>query len=411
MKLLSASFLVVLALASPTDLEPSISFFTNLREVSVAAAGRQNYIIVDEDVWNHARADLADLRLYDNGTQLPYMLVEQRGGLSSEQQSAKILNLGAVKGHTEFDLDVGEIPEYDHIRLALDSKDFVATASVEGRNALAHGAGTTLGSSTLYDFARENLGSNSVLKLPPSSFRYLHVRLSPGVRPQQVKGATIYNLQESKAAWTPVGTCHLSNEKQHKTILACDLPAKVPIDRILFQVAAGQVNFRRTASVVDARGREVTGGEISRIRVNRSGTTVISENPAVNVPDVRSERITVIVDNGDDPPLRFDGVQAQSLERRIYFEPQGKSSLTLYYGDEKLSSPVYDYAKFFKADPASVQARLGPGTHNSAYTGRPDDRPWSERHQVILWIAMLLAVALLAVLAIRGLQAAARSSG
>jgi len=54
---------------------------------------------------------------------------------------------------------------------------------------------------------------------------------------------------------------------------------------------------------------------------------------------------------------------------------------------------------------------LGPGSHNPAYTGRPDDRPWSERHQVILWIAMLLAVALLAVLAIRGLNAEARSSG
>jgi len=48
---------------------------------------------------------------------------------------------------------------------------------------------------------------------------------------------------------------------------------------------------------------------------------------------------------------------------------------------------------------------LGPGTHNLAYTGRPDDRPWSERHKAILWLAMLLAVAVLAVFAIRGMQA------
>jgi len=411
MKLFSASLLVVLALASLADPEPSISYFTNLRDVSIVAADRQNYIVVDEDIWNHARTDLGDLRLYDNGTQLPYMLIEQRGGTSSEQRQAKILNLGAVKGHTEFDLEMGEIPEYDRIRLQLDAKDFVVTASTEGRSTLGQGPGTLLGPSMLYDFSRENLGSNSVLKLPSSSFRYLHVRLSPGVRPQQVKGATIHNLQESKAAWTQVGTCHLSSEKQHNTIFACDLPAKVPIDRILFQVAAGQVNFRRSASVADAQSRQVAGGEISRIRVNRGGTTVISENLTVSAPDVHSELVTVMVDNGDDPPLRFDAVQPQSLERRLYFEPQGKTSLKLYYGDEKLSAPVYDYAKFFKTDPTAVQARLAPGSHNPAYTGRPDDRPWSERHQVILWMAMLLVVAVLALLAIRSLKAEAQSSG
>ena len=204
--------------------------------------------------------------------------------------------------------------------------------------------------------------------------------------------------------------CRLSNEK-HATKFDCDIPARMPLDRILLQVVAGLVNFRRTVIVADAQDRQVATGEISRIRVNRGGTTVISENLALHVPDVRSDRIKVTVDNGDDPPLKFDAVQPQSLERRLYFEPQGKTSLKLYYGDEKLSAPVYDYAKFFKTDPTAVQARLAPGSHNPAYTGRPDDRPWSERHQVILWMAMLLVVAVLALLAIRSLKAEAQSSG
>jgi len=144
MKPLPATLLITLALASPADPEPALSYFTNLRDVTIAAADRQNYIIVDEDIWNHARPDLVDLRLYDNGTQVPFVLAEQRGGTSSEERPAKILNLGAVGGHTEFDLDIGEIAEYDRIRLQLDAKDFVATASVEGRSTLGHGPGTTL---------------------------------------------------------------------------------------------------------------------------------------------------------------------------------------------------------------------------------------------------------------------------
>jgi hypothetical protein len=112
----------------------------------------------------------------------------------------------------------------------------------------------------------------------------------------------------------------------------------------------------------------------------------------------------VTIDNGDDPSLTFDSVQPQSIERRLYFEPQSETAVNLYYGDQKLAAPVYDYAKFFKADPAAVKARLGTGTHNAAYRGRPDDRPWSERHRALLWTAMLLAVAVLAGLAIRGLK-------
>ncbi len=407
MKALSAILLIGFVLA-PQEFQPSLSYFTNRRTVTPGAAGRQNYIVIDEDIWNHARKDLADIRLYDpHGTQAPYSLIEQRGGIFSEEQPAKILNLGAIKGHTEFDVAAGEIAEYDHSRLQLNAKDFVTTASVEGTNAAGQGRGTKLGSFTLYDFSRENLGSNSVLKLPPSSFPYLHVRLSSGIRPEQVKGATIYNVQEKQSAWTDVGLCHPGEQKEHSTILICDIPSRVPLERILFRVAPRQTNFRRNVSVTDEHGGQVASGGITRIRMNRGGTMVTSEELAVKViPGQDSDRLTVTIDNGDDPALTFDSVQPQSIERRLYFEPQSETALNLYYGDQKLAAPVYDYAKFFKADPATVKARLGTGTHNAAYHGRPDDRPWSERHRSLLWTAMLLAVAVLAGLAIRGLKTA-----
>jgi hypothetical protein len=408
MRAFSVVLFMAFVLVAPPESQPSPSYFTNLRTVTPGAHGRQNYIVIDEDIWNHARKDLADIRLYDpRGTQIPYFLNEQRGGIFSEEQPAKILNLGAIKGHTEFDVVAGEIAEYDRVRLQLESKDFVTTASVEGTNATGQGRGTKLGSSTLYDFSRENLGSNSVLKLPTSSFRDLHVRLSSGIRPTQVKGATIYDVQEKQSAWTDVGVCRLTEQKEHSTILTCDLPAKVPLERIVFRITPHQINFRRNVSVTDEHGGQVASGEITRIRMNRGGTMVTSEELAVKViPGQDSDRLTVTIDNGDDPSLTFDSVQPQSIERRLYFEPQGETVLKLYYGDQKLATPVYDYAKFFKADPAAVKARLGTGTHNPAYHGRPDDRPWSERHRALLWTAMLLAVAVLAGLAIRSLKAA-----
>lgn len=402
MKLAGALLLILVAAAAPGPPEPSISYFTNVRDVHIAQPDRQNFFLVDEELWTHSRPDLGDLRLYDGETPVQYAFSEQRAGVSSEEVEAKILNLGSVSGHTEFDLDVGGIAEYDRIRLRLDVHDFVATASVSGGDAPGK-ASVELTPSTLYDFTKEQLGSSSLVKLPKSSFRYLHIRLAPGIRPDQVKGATIYNLREQQAAWTKVGSCAPPQAKKRLTVIACDIPEKVPVNRVLLHVAPAQVNFRRTVSVEDAKGLQVASGDISRVRVNRGGTLVIAEELAINV-GTSSGRLTLTIDNGENPPLSIVGAEPLSLERRIYFDPQGKTALRLYYGDEKLSAPAYDYARFFHLDASPAEAQLAAGAHNAQYAGRPDDRPWSEQHTAILWGAMLLAVLVLAVLALRGLR-------
>ena len=383
---------------------PAISYFTNLREIHVSQSGLQNYFVVDEEIWTHARPDLGDLRIYDGEAQVQYAVAEQRGGTSSHEDVARILNLGNVGGHTEFDLDLGQIAEYDRIRLQLDAKNFVVTASSAGSNTLGGRPSTQLPPATLYDFTHEDLGSNAVLKLPPSSFRYLHIKLSAGISPQQVKGATVYNLQETKASWTSAGSCGTPSQKARTTVINCESPLGVPVDRVRFQVDPRQINFRRAVTLSDSGGRYESGGEITRVRLNRAGTTVVSEGMDVQISGQSSGRLTITVDNGDNPPLVIITAQLLSVERRVYFDPQEPSSLKLYYGDPKLDAPVYDYARFFHADPAAAKAELEPGTHNEAYSGRPDDRPWSERHNAVLWLAMLVAVAVLAALAIRGLK-------
>lgn len=399
--------LLFAALAVPNTPEPAIAYFSNVREVHVVQPDRQNFFIVDEEIWNHSRPDLGDLRLYAGQSPIQYSLSEQRAGISSEEVEAKLLNLGSFAGHTEFDIDAENLSTYDRIRLRLGAKDFVATASVAGSNTLGEKSAIILTPSTLYDFTSQQLGSNFVLKLPPSSFRYLHVKLSSGILPQQVKGAAIFNLREQLASWTKTGSCSAPQQNQRTTVIACSVSPRVPMDRIAFQVAPGQVNFRRTVSVLDLKGTQEASGEINRVRINRAGTLVNTEELAIGIVRL-SGQFTITIDNGDNPPLSILEAQPLSLERRIYFDPQGKASLALYYGDEKLSVPVYDYARFFHLETSAAEAQLGTGVHNPLYTGRPDDRPWSDRHMGILWAVMILAVLALSALAVRGLRSEAR---
>jgi len=389
--------------------DASIAYFTRVRSLRISAPDRQNYLIIDADVWKHARSDLADLRLYDGSSLVPHALATRSGGVSSQEIAAKILNLGSRAGHTEFDLEIGGANEYDRVRLELDARNFISNARVEGRRTLKDRSGPDLGGTTLYDFSDQGLGSNSVLKFATASYPYLHIRLAPGIPPSEVAGAFVFNVAETNTAWSPAGTCAISSTPAKQTTFTCSVLPGVPVERVTFTLPDRTVNFHRTV-VVSGDNGEFARGAIGKVRVNRGGRTVLSENLSLDFPSQRHRTITVAIENGDDLPLPLEQVQLLSFERRVYFDPQGKTGLRLYYGDAKLDAASYDYQKLFQESPDPALAPLGPAEANAQFTGRPDRRPWSERHTALLWAAMLLAVAVLGALALRGLKSNALRS-
>lgn len=389
--------------------DASMAYFARARSVSISAPHRQNYLVIDADVWKYARADLSDVRLYDGSALVPHAIATRSGGASSQEVAAKILNLGSSGGHTEFDLEISGANEYDRVRLELNARNFINNARVEGRHTLHDRSGTDLGSTTLYDFSDESLGANLVLKFSTASFPYLHIRLDPSLPPREVTGAFVSHVAESQAAWSPAGTCAMSPGPAQQTTFSCSVLPGVPVERVAFTLPEGSVNFNRTVRVSADNG-EFARGAISRVRMNRGGRTVVSESLSLDLDSQPHRKITVAIENGDDLALPVDEVQLLSFERRVYFDPHGQSGLRLYYGDPKLQAASYDYQKLFQELPDAALAQLGPADANRQFTGRPDDRPWSERHSGLLWAAMLMAVVVLGTLALRGLKSNAPRS-
>ena len=166
----------------------------------------------------------------------------------------------------------------------------------------------------------------------------------------------------------------------------------MPVERVIFTVAAGQPDFSRNIEIQDENGRWVGSGEINRIHMVRAGRKIDSDDHTVQCTVKGQKILKVAIHNGDDRPLQLAGVKLQQLERRVYFNPPVQQPVMLYYGDPKLETPIYDYAKLFLQDNSAGMTQLGQETANAAYTPRPDDRPWSERHPVVLWAAIIVAV-------------------
>lgn len=385
---------------------PSISFFRYHRPVQAANAG-QHYAVIDEAVWKHARPDLGDLRLYAGQTETPYALVVERGSIDHAHKGLTVFQQSVIEGKTQFFIDMTGVAEYDHVDLTLGTKNFVAHARVDGQDDLHAPHWALLGDSILYDLSRENLGRNTMLRLPRAAYRYLRVTIDGPVKPEDVQGAASEMREEQKAVWRDVDSSPQQSQDGNKTLLKFQVPENVPVEKLLFDIAPGQSNFRRQVEIRNEKGEYIGSGEINRIHMVRAGQKIDSDDQDVEFSEIGQKSLDVRINNGDDPPLQIRGARLQQLERRIYFNPPAQLQLTLYYGDEKLDRPVYDYAKLFQKDSNAALAQLGAESANRAYTGRPDDRPWSERHPVVLWIAIIAAVLVLGAIALRSMRAAA----
>jgi len=264
-----------------------------------------------------------------------------------------------------------------------------------------------LGESILYDLSQENLGGNSMLRLPRSTYRYLRVTIDGPVKPEDVKGAASEMREEQKPVWRDVAGSPKQQRQGKDTVLTFDVAENIPVEQVTFSIDPAQPNFRRDVEIQNEKGNWLGRGEVNRIHMVRAGRKIDSESQQVGFSAIGQKTIKVIIHNGDDPPLLLQNTRLQQLERRLYFEAPAQGRLTLYYGDEKLERPVYDYAKLFQQNKAAIAAQLEAQAENAAYAGRPDDRPWSERHPAVLWIAIVAAVLVLGALALRSMRTAA----
>jgi hypothetical protein len=234
----------------------------------------------------------------------------------------------------------------------------------------------------------------------------LRVRISSNVEPRHVKGASVAMQQQRRASWTPVPALRVDSEPEPQaTVRTFKTSLNFPVERVQFSINASAVNFRRDVEIRGNDNVAFAGGTITRIRMKRGRSTAEKESLVIDFPPrIGWTKYTVIIHNGDDRPLPMEDVQLFSLERRVYFTPSSASSIKLYYGDGKLTFPSYDYAKLFTREENAALATLGAGRHNPQYTGRPDDRPWSERQRWVLWGALIIAVLGLGAVAIRSLK-------
>jgi hypothetical protein len=404
---------LLLLVAAPS---PDIRYLRYERPLqNLPAQASQACVVIDPPIFEHSSPGLSDLRLYREGNEVPYLIHTSAPASSATEQSIAPLNLGTRNGKVAFDAAMPPGP-YSDLQLKITGEDFIASVSVAGTQQQT-GAPTKIGTYTIFDLTRQRLGRSTVLHLPTSDFRYLHFTIVGPLKPEAIGGISLQQASESHPAYVTVAETTQAVRKEHSTIIEFTIPAKIPVERVSFTVPAQPVNFSRDVTVSAAEipphpldesapppQSYASSGNLLRVhivqddhRIDQESLQIDTFRTAFNLPS----RWTISIDNGDNTPLLPTSVRLEMFERDLCFQ-SSPGNYTLYYGDPALSYPRYDIGQFLVIKPGNA-ARLtaGPEQSNPLFQPRPDDRPFTERHPALLWIALALVILLLGVIALR----------
>lgn len=418
----AAVFLALLLWQTTPGSEPATAspqYFHYQREITTPGGAGQSCAIIDPQIFPHAAPSLKDLRLYQNGHEVPYAIT-----LSEPQQpdsdTARVLNLGLRHRDIVFDLEMPNRP-YTEITLNLAGHDFLATASVSGTRDPNYSNQTSLGEFTLFDLTSQHLSRSTTIHLQETSLPYLHIELavSPAignrtlnVTPEMVLGVTVPPSREAQSLYTTAATATTVTQRGRQSVATFLLPERIPVERISFDLPTTyKTNFSRDIRITDRpegssnSANEELAGTIFHVHLIQGGREIRQEQfsvPATLGSNMQSPAtVEVAVDNGDDTPLPITAIRLEMRQRKICFDTSSTQPLTLFYGDAALTTPQFDYARLFSPSANMYPAQLGPEQPNPTFRERPDTRALTERHPHLLWIVLLIVICILAIVAIR----------
>ena len=417
MKLSAGILLFALVAASP-----EVKYFRYERPIPKSSG--QSCLALDPGIIPHAAPELADLRLYRDGVESPFIIRTDATAAAVEKPITP-MNLGNRRGQTVFDAAMPD-GHYSDVELAVTGQNFIATVTVTGSQSETGSTVTKIGSYTIFDLTNQRLGRSTILHLPELDFRYLHFSVAGPIKPESISGVSAVLQPKNKPKYRSVAESSQMVQKGRTTVIEFTVPAHLPVDRIAFTPGAEPALFSREVSIsvvpvppskaeVDSQPPPpvMSNGNILRVHKIDNGRRIDEERLVVDPPWTNLStpaKWTITIENGDDAPLKLESVQLQMIERTLCFEADSSGSYTLFYGDSALEAPRYDYAQLFTAQANATQAEAGPEALNPAYQPRPDDRPFTEKHPALLWVALGAVIALLGVIALRSAKRSTTSA-
>lgn len=428
--------LLIAAASLAVGVEPQKAKWTRRAPIALDAAPAGGIVefALTSEVYEHARADFSDLRvLADTGEKMPYIVRLEPGTSKRVALDVRLYNRTYIPGkQSSVTVDFGRKVLKDRIEVDTPGTNFRRRIRIEGSDD-GQKWQTVRSDALLFRIsggAQGHFDKNAV-DLPTNDQRYLRVTAYPGQDdPERVElqGVRAWRLvrKPARTADVPIRTTRVKPKKR-ATEIEFDLGFRnLPLHQLTLQVTDDDF-FRRVS--VSGRSREKRTRKVDIVvvptektydepwyhintgvlyRYTSGGTK--EETLKLDLKGATYRYLQVRIDNGDDPPLHFDGAGVTRLIHYVAFQPRKGKSYTLLFASQRAPRPDYDLPHYIDRlrREGVTRATLGQATEHPPREPRKPEpkrepRPpdWATRHRAILWIVLLLVLAVLAVLVYR----------
>ena len=192
-----------------------------------------------------------------------------------------------------------------------------------------------------------------------------------------------------------------TESKDGKSAYQLSLPAApAKIDELTVETSLPFFDrgYRLLAKLQSERGEESVALAQGRL-VRRAGE---ARSLVIPIQPKRIDSLELIVEDGDDAPLTFDRIEGGFPVPEVYFvAPEGDYSLLL--GNPEATAPTYELERVRSVVLAvkSSDASAGPLIENPAFSAAARLGTQAGAQQALLWVALGLAVAVLAGLTLK----------
>lgn len=365
--------------------------------------------VLTPDVFDAARGDLADLRLFDaNDREVPYALRIREDASAIEVLDSEVFDRSTLdSGARRLSLDLGnDPPEHNEVEIPLSDQQYRRRVIIDGSADNASWQKLTEGLLVQLQISGQQL-SVSRIDYPPSRFRYLRLT----VEPDPARDESVFEIgQPIVRRRVVVPGEYITRDVPYQqreavpTYLGPGSRWRIPLGGQQVPVSGLQIQVTNADFVrnyqIEAGGPAEDNAPfydadrgVWRRRAGDEPSPLVAR-----FTEVKAFELALIVTDNRNPPLDLTNVQVRAAARQVVFEndAQLEGPLRLYFGNPSATEPRYDFARNLPSqlDPPPTRLDLQDRITNPIY--QPVPPPLTERLPWLIYVILATAIAGLA---------------
>lgn len=360
-------FTLLLLLLSCSSLWAQQEQFRYKRAIEGADHGWHS-IPLPAELFGALSQPMADIRIWGitaagDTLEMPYLLEVRDEQVQYQEIPFQLIN--QVKNETGhfYTLAVPQAAALNEIRLQFGNANFDWRVALEGSHNQRDWF-TVLDNYRIVSIENDFTDySFTTLRFPLLSYAYLRLHIKSKEQPELMP-VMLYHKTVQAADVQPHELLHFSSrvDKQRKQSLAdLELTQAVPVSKLTLHIADTHDYYRPISILYANDSSQSAEGWRYLYKPLFSGTLSSLEESSFSFPATITKRLRVLIENGNNLPLKLEGAAVQGYAYALTTRLQPAESYWLVYGNPLAAAPEYDISLFTNKIPDSLELlQLGP---------------------------------------------------